>query len=101
MVYITDKILFLGEYRAILTDLDKLEHSKEFETYSKIEIVDQSYHVKAIIKDYKMDFTIRLKNNEVSVVQTEQLKDQLKELEFINLTVRLNKKYKTDRELSF
>ena len=48
-----------------------------------------------------LKFTFKLNNNEVSVVQTEKLKDQLKKQGFISLIVRLNKQFKTDLELYF
>ena len=90
-----DKNLFLEEYRAVLTDLNGRQLITEFSPYAKIEIVDQWHHIKVKTKSKNLIFTIKINNNEVSVVQTEQLKDQLKKHGFISLTVRLNIQFKT------
>ena len=91
LVFMINKRLFLNEYEAVLIDTNGLKIETGFDTDAKIEIVNQYYHVKATIKSNSLTFIIRLDNNEVSVIQTEQLKDQLKILGFISLTVRLKK----------
>ena len=101
LVFMINKRLFLNEYEAVLINVNGQQRVTEFDTDAKIEIVDQWHHVKATIKFSNLIFIIRFNNNEVSVFQTEQLKDQLKEQGFIGLTVRLKKKFKSMLELSF
>ena len=92
IIYIIDKRIFLNEYEAVLIDVNGQQLVTEFDTITKTYIINQRHHIIAIILSYDLAFIIRLDNNEVSVVQTETLKDQLKELGFISLTVRLKKR---------
>ena len=100
-IHMIDKWIFLNEYEAVLIDANGRQLATKFDANHKIEIVNQWHHVKAKIESYNLAFVIRLDNNEVSVVQTEQLKFELKELGFISLTVRLKKEFKSMLELSF
>ena len=101
IIHMIDKRIFLNEYVAVLIGENGLQLATKFDVDNKIEIVNQWHHVIAKIESYNLAFTIKFDNNEVSVVQTEQLKFQLKELRIISLTVRLKKKFKAMLELSF